>query len=144
MLTALKGSNDKNDREDVKDRTKDLPPPQLVPKEKARAFNLGTILAEAFLTVKKKNEKDTFGSTVTSTPAARAEREALKAEKEGKKPFKLPLLATLAIGITAFATWLSDFLGPVGEFITKTLPTLFKPMIGWADNVFKGMGKIRV
>ena len=141
MITALNGSNDKNGREDVKDRNKDLPPAQLKPQEQKRIFNIGTVIANALFDVQKKREKDTFGAT--DTPAAKAEKEVIKSEEKKKKPFKIPLLATLAIGITAFATWLSDFFGPVGEFFSKTLPKLFKPVTQAMGKVSKllGLGK---
>ena len=136
MLTALNGSNDKNGRKDVKDRNKDLPPPQLVPKEKTRTFNVGTILADAFFAVKKKHEKDTFGET--ETPAEKSRREA----KEGWK-VDLPELnarnAAIGIAVLAFTDWISDFLGPFGEFFTKTLPKLFKPMTMVVKSLWKGI-----
>lgn len=136
MLTALNGSNDKNGRKDVKDRNKDLPPPQLVPKEKTRTFNVGTILADAFFAVKKKNEKDTFGTT--STAAAKASKAA-----EKQKMIDVPELntrnAAIGIAILAFTDWISDFLGPVGEFFTKTLPKLFRPMTTAVKTLWAGI-----
>ena len=139
ILQALSSSNDKNNRDSVKGRDVrkpgDLPNPILKSQEVRRTFNIGTILAEAFFKAKEKDTKDTFGATST-TPAAKASQDVLKAEEKKKKPFKFPLLATLAIGITAFATWIADFLGPVGEFISKTLPKLFKPMANMAKGFF--------
>lgn len=136
LIQALSQSNSKNNRKSVKDRDvrgSDKVNPVLKSNEARRAFNIGTALANAFFTVKKKNEKDTFGATAT-TPAEKATATATKgaAMKPGK--LKLPLLLALGAGITAFATWLADFLGPVGEFITKTLPKILKPM----GNVAKG------
>jgi hypothetical protein len=61
--------------------------------------------------------------------------------QEAKKPPKLkfPLLLALGAGITAFATWVSEFLGPVGEFVAKTLPKLLKPMGKLAGGFFKAI-----
>ena len=130
FIEALGESNSKNDRKSVKEKnvrnSGKKVRPVLKSNETRRFFNIGRAFADAFFDVKKKEEKDTFGET--ETPASKAEREVIKSEEKKKSPFKFPLLATLAVGITAFATWLADFLGPVGEFITKTLPKLFKPM----------------
>tara|TARA_R100001594_G_scaffold56480_2_gene90342 strand:+ start:10329 stop:12101 length:1773 start_codon:yes stop_codon:yes gene_type:complete len=143
VLDFLDQSNSKNDRETVNDRDINKPKkfgnPVLKAKERKRFFNIGTVLAEAFFKVKDEEKEDTYGETAVGTPAEKAKAAAEAAEQKGKKPFKLPLLATLAIGITAFATWLADFLGPVGEFITKTLPKIFKPMVKWAGGFFKGL-----
>ena len=138
LIEELRLSNDKNDREAVKKGVKKPPPlpsPILKSPEIKRTFNIGTILAEAASKVFKKEKEDTFGATAT-TPAAKAKEVALRAEEQKKKPFKFPLLATLAAGITAFAAWIADFIGPVAEFISKTLPKLFKPMANMAKGFF--------
>ena len=142
LVEAIGLSNVKNNREAVTEKNIKRPPPLPNPILKSpeikRTFNLGTILAEAFFKVKEKETKDTFGKTAL-TPAEKAKQGIQKAEEQKKKPFKFPLLATLALGITAFATWLADFLGPVGEFISKTLPKLFKPMSKIAGGFFKAV-----
>ena len=149
LVEAIGLSNVKNDREPVATKNIKRPPPVPSPILKSpeikRTFNIGTILAEAANKVFKKEKEDTFGKTAL-TPAEKAKQGIQKAEEQKKKPFKFPLLATLALGITAFATWLADFLGPVGEFITKTLPKLFKPMSKIAGGFFKAVkgGKLLI
>jgi len=137
VIEELRLSNDKNDREAVKNGVKKPPPlpsPILKSPEIKRTFNLGTILAEAASKVFKREKEDTFGATATT--AEKAKQVALKADEKKKKPFKFPLLATLAAGITAFAAWIAGFIGPVAEFIAKTLPKLLKPMGAMAKTLF--------
>ena len=140
FIEELRLSNDKNDREAVKKGVKKPPPlpsPILKSPEIKRTFNIGTILAEAASKVFKREKEDTFGATATT--AEKAKQVALKADEKKKKPFKIPLLATLAIGIAAFAAWIADFIGPVAEFISKTLPKLFEPMSKIAGGFFKAI-----
>jgi len=117
--------------------------PVLTSNEKRRLTNEATIFAETLVSVQQKNQPDTFGKTETSqdTPASKVSGMVRgESKKEGKPPnLKLPLLLALGAGITAFATWISDFLGPVGEFVAKTLPKLLKPMGKLAGGFFKAM-----
>ena len=58
LIQALSQSNSKNNRKSVKDRDvrgSDKVNPVLKSNEARRAFNIGTALANAFFTVKKKN-----------------------------------------------------------------------------------------
>lgn len=114
--------------------------PVLNSNEKRRLTNESTIAAEAFLNVQNKNKKDTFGKTArASTPAGMAEQSIQKTKEEKPKKLKFPLLLALGAGITAFAAWIADFIGPVAEFIAKTLPKLLKPMGKLAGGFFKAM-----
>ena len=130
IIEGLDASNDKNNRETVTDdkninKPDKLPNPILKSPEIKRTFNLGTILAEAFFKVKERNKKDTFGATATATtPAEKAKQEIQKA----KKPLGLKkglVWAALGTAFTALALWVSEFLGPVGEFLGKVIPKLF-------------------
>ena len=114
--------------------------PVLTSNEKRRITNESTIAAEAFFNVQKKNEKDTFGKTArASTPAGMAKESVQKTKEEKPPKLKFPLLLALGAGIAAFAAWISDFIGPVAEFIAKTLPKLLKPMGKLAGGFFKAM-----
>ena len=139
LLSDLDVANKENGRDTAGDIKK---PPKINPvlksPEKSRLFNIGVVLGEALTKVFDKNKKDTFEETAR-TPAAQAQQQMLKQEQEAKKPLKLPALATLTLGITAFSEWLADFLGPVGQFISKTLPKLFRPMSKIAGGFFKAI-----
>ena len=114
--------------------------PVLTSNERRRITNESTIAAEAFFNVQRKNKKDTFGETArASTPAGMARESIQKSKDEKPKKLKFPLLLALGAGITAFAAWIADFIGPVAEFIAKTLPKLFKPMAKLAGGFFKAM-----
>ncbi len=114
--------------------------PVLTSNEKRRITNESTIAAEAFFNVQRKNQKDTFGETERpSTPAGMAEQSIQKTKEEKPKKLKFPLLLALGAGITAFAAWIADFIGPVAEFISKTLPKLLKPMGKLAGGFFKAI-----
>jgi len=115
--------------------------PQLKAAEKRRLINVSTIFAETFFEIQKKNEKDTFGETQrdTNTTASQVEETVRKSEKQKPPKLKFPLLLALGAGITAFAAWIADFIGPVGEFISKTLPKLLKPMGKLAGGFFQAM-----
>ena len=118
---------------------KDKPSPNLTSQEKTRLEKEATIFAKIQFQVQKLLKGDEEkGETARATPAAAAQQ-TVKQDKEKKKPFKFPLLAILAAGITAFAAWIADFIGPVAEFISKTLPKLFKPMSKMAGGFFKAM-----
>jgi len=114
--------------------------PVLTANERRRLTNEATIAAEAFLEVQNKKKKDEFGKT-ERTPATKVSDSIKKTEAEKEKPKKLkfPLLLALGAGITAFAAWIADFIGPVGEFIAKTLPKLLKPMGKFASGFFKAL-----
>ena len=116
--------------------------PVLTSAERRRITNESTVAAEAFFKVEKRNKKDTFGKTDTKekkTPFAAAAGMAGAAAKAPK--LKFPLLLALGAGITAFAAWIADFIGPVGEFIAKTLPKLLKPLGKFASGFFKTLKK---
>jgi len=114
--------------------------PVLNSNERRRLTNESTIAAEAFFNVQRKNKKDTFGKTArASTPAGMAKESIQKTKDEKPKKLKFPLLLALGAGITAFAAWIADFIGPVAEFIAKTLPKLLKPMGKLAGGFFKAM-----
>ena len=114
--------------------------PVLTSSERRRITNESTIAAEAFFNVQKKNEKDTFGETDrASTPAGMAKESVQKTKEEKPPKLKFPLLLALGAGITAFAAWIADFIGPVAEFVAKTLPKLLKPMGKLASGFFKAM-----
>jgi len=119
--------------------------PVLTSNEKRRLTNEATIFAETLVSVQQKNQPDTFGKTETSkskdTPASKVSGMVQgESKKEGTPPnLKLPLLLSLGAGITAFATWISDFLGPVGQFVAKTIPKLLRPMGKLAGGFFKAM-----
>lgn len=135
---SVKDSIDKN----IKKKQK----PTLTANEKARLKNEATIFAETLVEVQKKKTPDSIGETSVTDKDTPASITQQKIEKEAKKPKKLkfPLLLALGAGITAFAVWVSDFLGPVGEFVSKTLPKLLKPMgklAGGFFNAIKG-GKL--
>ena len=100
--------------------------PTLTSAEKTRIKNEATIFAEAQLAVQRKNEKDEKGETSRVTPAAAAKTAIEKAKEEKPPKLKFPLLLALGAGITAFAAWIADFIGPVAEFVAKTLPKLLK------------------
>ena len=119
---------------------KDKPSPNLTSQEKARLEKEATIFSTIQFQVQKLLKGDEEkGETARATTPAAAAQQTVKQDKEKKKPFKFPLLAALAIGITAFAAWIADFIGPVAEFISKTLPKLFKPMSKMAGGFFKAM-----
>ena len=111
--------------------------PTLTAAEKKRISNVATVFAEAQQAVQRQNQKDEKGETARS-PAEKAEMQVKKTQEKKKAP-KFPLLATLALGITAFAAWIADFIGPVAEFISKTLPKLFRPMSKIAGGFFKAI-----
>ena len=113
--------------------------PTLTSAEKTRIKNEATIFAEAQLAVQRKNEKDEKGETSRVTPAAAAKTAIEKAKEEKPPKLKFPLLLALGAGITAFAAWIADFIGPVAEFVAKTLPKLLKPMGKLAGGFFKAM-----
>tara|TARA_R100000908_G_scaffold64376_2_gene48108 strand:+ start:1837 stop:3423 length:1587 start_codon:yes stop_codon:yes gene_type:complete len=112
--------------------------PVLTSNEKRRLKNEATIFAETLVNVQEKSKPDTFGETKTvqDTPASKVSG---MVQGEKNKPPKLPLLLALGAGIAAFAAWISDFLGPVGEFVSKTLPKILKPMGKFAGGFFKAM-----
>tara|TARA_R100001509_G_C4879243_1_gene219518 strand:+ start:592 stop:2136 length:1545 start_codon:yes stop_codon:yes gene_type:complete len=132
-------SSDKTVKDSIDKNIQQKVDQNLTPNERARLKNEATIFAETFLKVKKKKEPDTFGKTSTSTantPAMVAQQTA----QQAKKPPKLNLsLLALGAGITAFANFISDFLGPVGEFVAKTLPKLLKPLGKLAGGFFKAI-----
>jgi len=113
--------------------------------EIARLEKEATIWAKIHFQVQQLFKKDEKGKTDIAekdTPVGAAQQAVDPGSKEGvpkKKGWVLPLIGTLAAGITAFAVWLSEFLGPVGEFVTKTLPKLFKPMAKGIGAAFKAM-----
>ena len=129
---TVKDNIDKNIKRKVK--------PTLTATERARLKNVATIFANTLVEVEKKSQTDKFGETSTptaDTPATVAQQTAQEAKKPPK--LKFPLLLALGAGITAFATWVSEFLGPVGEFVAKTLPKLLKPMGKLAGGFFKAI-----
>jgi len=115
--------------------------PQLSSSEKRRLQVESTIFAETLINLQRKEKKDTFGETQTKkdTPIDKAAN-LVKEGKEEKPPkFKFPLMLGLAAGIIAFATWISEFLGPVGEFVSKVLPKLLKPLGGFVSKSLKAI-----
>ena len=118
---------------------KDKPSPNLTSQEKARLEKEATIFSTIQFQVQKLLKGDEEkGETARATPVGKA-RAAAAAAKKVKPLGKWPLLAALAVGIIAFAAWIEDFIDPVVEFISKTLPKLFKPMTKMAGGVFKAM-----
>ena len=114
--------------------------PVLTSNERRRITNESTIAAEAFFNVQKKNEKDIFGKTArASTPAGMAKESIQKTKDEKPPKLKFPLLLALGAGIAAFADFISQFIGPVAEFVAKTLPKLLKPFGKLAGGFFKAM-----
>jgi len=116
--------------------------PQLSSSEKRRLQFESTIFAETLINLQRKEKKDTFGKTKTKkdTPIDKATSVIKEGEEKEKAPkLKLPLMLGLAAGITAFATWISEFLGPVGEFVAKVLPKLLKPLGGFVAKSLKAI-----
>ncbi len=115
--------------------------PQLSSSEKRRLQVESTIFAETLINLQRKEKKDTFGETLSKkdTPVDKATSVIKEGGKEKMPKLKLPLLLGLAVGITAFATWISEFLGPVGEFVSKVLPKLLKPLGGFVSKSLKAI-----
>ena len=116
--------------------------PQLSSNEKRRLQVESTIFAETLINLQRKEKKDTFGETKTKkdTPIDKATNVIKEGEAKEKAPkLKLPVMLGLAAGITAFAVWISEFLGPVGEFVSKVLPKLLKPLGGFVAKSLKAI-----
>ena len=116
--------------------------PQLSSSEKRRLQVESTIFAETLINLQRKEKKDTFGETKTKkdTPIDKAKNAIKEGQEKEKAPkFKFPGMLGLAAGIIAFATWISEFLGPVGEFVSKVLPKLLKPLGGFVSKSLKAI-----
>ena len=141
IVDKLISSNADNKRKSVKDR--DILKKRsntLTAQEKRRITNQTTVFAKEFFKVQQQMEADEKGETARSNTPAGTAKDAVQKEKEQKPPkLKFPLLLALGAGITAFAAFIADFIGPVAEFVAKTLPKLLKPMGKLAGGFFKAM-----
>ena len=115
--------------------------PQLSSNEKRRMQVESTIFAETLINLQKKEKKDTFGETQTKkdTPADKAVNLVKDGSEEKPPKLKFPGMLPLSAGIIAFATWISEFLGPVGEFVSKVLPKALKPLGGFVSKSLKAI-----
>ena len=142
IVDKLVGSNADNKRESVKDRdVLEKQKTTLTAQEKTRITNETTVFAKEFLKVNNQMTPDEKGETarVDKTTAGKVKSSIEKAKEDKPPKLKFPLLLALGAGITAFAAWIADFIGPVAEFVAKTLPKLLKPMGKLASNFFKAM-----
>ncbi len=143
IVDKLVGSNADNKRESVKDRGDVLEKQKttLTAQEKTRITNETTVFAKEFLKVNNQMTPDEKGETARAdkTTAGKVKTTVEKAKEDKPPKLKFPLLLALGAGITAFAAWIADFIGPVAEFVAKTLPKLLKPMGKLASNFFKAM-----
>lgn len=142
IVDKLISSNADNKRESVKDR--DVLKKQsttLTAQEKTRITNETTVFAKEFFKIEKQMTPDEKGETarVDKTTVGRVKGSIEKAKEDKPPKLKFPLLLALGAGITAFAAWIADFIGPVAEFVAKTLPKLLKPMGKLAGGFFKAM-----
>ena len=143
IVDKLVGSNADNKRKSVKDRGDVLEKQKttLTAQEKTRITNETTVFAKEFLKIEKQMTPDEKGETARAdkTTAGKVKSSIEKAKEDKPPKLKFPLLLALGAGITAFAAWIADFIGPVAEFVAKTLPKLLKPMGKLASNFFKAM-----
>ena len=141
IVDKLISSNADNKRKSVKDR--DILKKQsttLTAQEKTRITNQTTVFAKEFFKVQQQMTADEKGETAIATTAVGTAKDTVQKAKEEKPPkLKFPLLLALGAGITAFAAFIADFIGPVAEFVAKTLPKLLKPMGKLAGGFFKAM-----
>jgi hypothetical protein len=138
-IGKIKDSNDANGRNPWTTSSgsdqvlgKSEPSSTLSSAEVTRLEKEATIWAKIHYNVAKLFEKDKKGETLRGEKdtIAGAAQTMAERDKEGAKPkmglFQKGLIwAALGAAFTALAEWISDFLGPVGEFLMKTLPKLF-------------------
>jgi len=142
IVDKLISSNADNKRESVKDR--DVLKKQsttLTAQERTRITNVTTVFAKEFFKIEKQMTPDEKGETARGgkTTVGKVKSSIEKAKEDKPPKLKFPLLLALGAGITAFAAWIADFIGPVGEFVAKTLPKLLKPMGKLASGFFEAM-----
>jgi len=142
IVDKLISSNADNKRESVKDR--DVLKKQsttLTAQERTRITNQTTVFAKEFFKIEKQMTPDEKGETARGdkTTVGKVKSSIEKAKEDKPPKLKFPLLLALGAGITAFAAWIADFIGPVAQFVVKTLPKLLKPMGKLASGFFKAM-----
>lgn len=94
--------------------------PILTSNETTRTYNIGLIFAKALYDFNIKRKADKKESTIVSqakAPITNAEKIKLAQAGNGG----LGLIASIIAGVVALSALLSEYLGPVGEFITKMI-----------------------
>lgn len=115
--------------------------PILTSVEVARTYNTGLVLAKAFYDFNIKRKPDKKSSTIVSQakePILNSQKTKLAQSNNGG----LGLIASIIAGVIALSALLSEYLGPVGEFISKLI-TKIPGVLGTLDKIKKFTSTIK-